>query len=127
MRIHADFSQRAIVAPSADRWLNSPESGVDRFMLDRIGDEVARASSLVRYAPSSSFPRHLHPEGEEFLVLEGVFSDEHADYPGGTYVRNPPGSGHSPYSVDGCRIFVKLRQFDAEDLISASRRRRIVG
>lgn len=116
MRIHADFSARAIVTPSADHWVRSPESGVDRCMLDRIGDEVARATTIVRYAPGSSFPRHLHPQGEEFLVLEGIFSDEHGDYPAGTYVRNPPGSGHSPKSADGCRILVKLRQFNADDL-----------
>ena len=116
MRINADFSQRVIEVSSQGRWVNSPESGVDRFMLDRIGDEVARATSIVRYAAGSSFARHTHAKGEEFLVLEGVFSDEHGDYPRGTYVRNPPGTGHSPFSVDGCRILVKLRQFNADDL-----------
>ena len=116
MRINADFSQRAIEAPSPARWVKSPESGVDRFMLDRIGDEVARATSIVKYSAGSKFSRHTHPEGEEFLVLEGIFSDEHRDYPRGTYARNPPGTGHSPFSNDGCRILVKLRQFDAGDL-----------
>lgn len=85
-------------------------------MLDRIGDEVARATSIVRYLPGSSFPRHSHEKGEEFLVLEGVFSDELGAYPAGTYVRNPPGSAHNPFSTDGCRILVKLRQFNAADL-----------
>jgi anti-sigma factor ChrR (cupin superfamily) len=85
-------------------------------MLDRIGDEVARATSIVRYAPGSSFAPHEHAAGEEFLVLDGVFSDEYADYGVGCYVRNPPGSGHSPHSKDGCRILVKLRQFDPQDL-----------
>ena len=116
MRVNADFSQRVLSAPAGDQWVRSPESGVDRRMLDRIGDEVARATSIVRYAPRSSFPAHSHAQGEEFLVLEGVFSDEHGDYPRGTYVRNPPGSGHSPSSENGCRILVKLRQFDANDL-----------
>lgn len=116
MRINADFSKPAVVNRSETEWVLSPESGVDRIMLDRIGDEVARATSIVRYAPGSSFSRHEHAKGEEFLVLEGIFSDDSGDYPAGFYVRNPPGSGHSPYSVDGCRILVKLRQFDAEDL-----------
>ena len=116
MLINADFSLPAIVVPKDDDWQCSPESGVDRLMLDRIGDEVARATSIVRYARGSSFPRHLHAKGEEFLVLSGVFSDEHGDYPTGCYVRNPPGSGHSPFSEDGCRILVKLRQFDPADL-----------
>jgi hypothetical protein len=116
MRIHADFSRPAIVNRSDAAWISSPESGVDRIMLDRIGDEVARATSIVRYAAGSSFSRHEHAEGEEFLVLEGVFSDDQGDYPVGYYVRNPPGSSHTPYSEDGCRILVKLRQFDPQDL-----------
>lgn len=116
MHINADFAEKAVVVPKESDWVCSPESGVDRLMLDRIGDEVARATSIVRYAPGSSFSRHQHALGEEFLVLDGVFSDEHGDYEAGTYVRNPPGSGHSPYSERGCRILVKLRQFDPRDL-----------
>jgi hypothetical protein len=84
-------------------------------MLDRIGDEVARATSIVRYAPHSHFAPHTHGGGEEFLVLEGVFQDEHGDYPTGTYVRNPPTSSHTPGSEPGCTIFVKFWQFDPED------------
>lgn len=116
MRTNADFSRAAIVDRSKAEWIASPATGVDRIMLDRIGDEVARATSIVRYAAGSSFARHEHAKGEEFLVLDGVFSDDHGDYPPGCYVRNPPGSGHLPYSKDGCRILVKLRQFDPEDL-----------
>jgi len=116
MLINADFSQRALVVPSEDDWVSSPAHGVERLLLDRVGDEVARATSIVRYAPESSFERHMHAEGEEFLVLEGTFSDEHGDYSMGTYVRNPPGSGHSPFSTAGCTILVKLRQFDPADL-----------
>lgn len=116
MRLNADFSLPAVSPAGEQEWIHSPENGVDRIMLDRIGGEVARATSIVRYAPLSKFARHEHAEGEEFLVLEGIFSDEHGDYPAGTYVRNPPGSGHSPFSKDGCRILVKLRQFNAADL-----------
>ncbi|MFB3124971.1 MAG: cupin domain-containing protein [Woeseiaceae bacterium] len=116
MRINAEFTEKAVVVPKESDWVCSPESGVDRLMLDRIGDEVARATSIVRYAAGSSFSRHEHGAGEEFLVLDGVFSDEHADYGAGTYVRNPPGSGHSPYSRNGCRLLVKLRQIDPQDL-----------
>ena len=84
-------------------------------MLDRIGDEVARATSIVRYAPHSHFSAHTHGGGEEFLVLDGVFQDEHGDYPAGFYVRNPPGSSHTPGSEPGCTILVKLWQFDPDD------------
>ncbi|MEX2497135.1 MAG: cupin domain-containing protein [Woeseia sp.] len=116
MRINADFSQRVVVLPEDYGWVASPMPGVERMMLDRIGDEVARATSLVRYGPNSTFAPHVHGGGEEFLVLEGKFGDEHKTYPAGTYVRNPIGSSHSPRVGDsGSTIFVKLHQFDPED------------
>jgi anti-sigma factor ChrR (cupin superfamily) len=108
--LNADFSRRVVIATDELPWIASPQAGVERRPLDRIGSEVARATSLVRYAPASAFPPHEHGLGEEFLVLDGVFSDEHGDYRTGTYVRNPPGSHHSPRTAPGCIIFVKLRQ-----------------
>lgn len=115
MNIRADLSQRALADTGAMAWVDSPLAGVWRKMLDRDGGEVARATSLVRYAPDSRFDPHTHGGGEEFLVLEGVFSDEHGDYPRGFYVRNPPGSSHRPFSRDGCVILVKLCQMSADD------------
>ncbi|MWV11396.1 cupin [Pseudomonas sp. R-28-1W-6] len=115
MQLNADFSQRAITRPGESPWVPSPMPGVERIMLDRIGEELARATSIVRYAAGSHFSEHTHPGGEEFLVLDGVFSDERGDYPAGTYVRNPIGSHHAPFSREGCIIFVKLMQFSADD------------
>ncbi len=89
--------------------------GVQRRMLERNGDEVARATSIVRYAPGSAFSAHTHGGGEEFFVLSGTFSDEQGDYPSGTYVRNPVGSTHQPHSDGGCTILVKLWQMQPED------------
>jgi anti-sigma factor ChrR (cupin superfamily) len=115
MEINADFSKRVLINSDELGWVASPMPGVDRRMLDRIGGEVARATSIVRYAPNSHFAPHTHGGGEEFIVLEGVFQDEHGDYPVGTYVRNPPTSRHTPRSATGCVIFVKLWQFDPDD------------
>lgn len=115
MRVNADFDQRVVLRPADRAWVPSPMPGVERQMLDRVGDEVARATSIVRYAPGSRFSEHVHGGGEEFLVLQGVFSDEHGDYPAGTYVRNPIGSAHAPFSAEGCTILVKLRQFASDD------------
>jgi anti-sigma factor ChrR (cupin superfamily) len=115
MKINADLGQRAVVYSEEVPWVASPLPGVDRRMLERDGEEVARATSVVRYAPHSSFDARVHGGGEEFLVLEGVFSDEHGDFGPGMYVRNPPGSRHTPRSGPGCTILVKLRQMDPAD------------
>lgn len=115
MELNADFTKRAVVHGVALPWQASPIPGVERRMLDRVGDEVARATTIVRYAPNSQFSPHTHDGGEEFLVLAGVFQDEQGDYPVGTYVRNPPTSHHRPGSVSGCVILVKLWQFDPDD------------
>ena len=115
MQLNADFAQRAAMHGASLDWVASPMAGVERRMLDRLGDEVARATTIVRYAPDSKFSAHVHTGGEEYLVLEGVFQDEHGDFPAGTYVRNPPQSSHTPGSKPGCVIFVKLWQFDLGD------------
>ena len=115
MDLNTDFDSRIVVHSEQTDWIASPMPGVDRRMLDRIGGEVARATTIVRYAPNSAFSAHTHTGGEEFIVLDGVFQDEHGDYPAGTYVRNPPTTSHTPRSDEGCTIFVKLWQFDMED------------
>lgn len=116
MELNADFSRRVVIRPEDYHWRTSPAAGVDRMMLDRIGDEVARATTIVRFAPNTTFEAHTHGGGEEFLVLDGVFSDEHAHYPAGTYVRNPIGTFHRPYiGPEGATILVKLCQFDKTD------------
>lgn len=115
MQINADMTKRAVVhSPQLD-WIASPLPGVDRRMLERDGGEVARATTIVRYAPESYFTPHIHELGEEFIVLEGVFTDETGDFGKGMYVRNPPGSRHKPSSTPGCIIFVKLRQMRPDD------------
>ena len=108
MELNADFDARVLVHADDVPWQASPMKGVDRRMLDRIGGEVARATTIVRYAPESRFSAHVHAGGEEYIVLDGVFQDEYGDFPTGTYVRNPPTSSHTPGSAPGCTIFVKL-------------------
>ena len=115
MQLNSNFNQRAVILPEQYQFVDSPLAGISRMMLDRAGGEVARATSIVRYAPGSGYSSHTHDGGEEILVLEGVFSDEHGDYPAGTYLRNPPGTSHKPFSLDGCTLLVKLWQFAATD------------
>jgi hypothetical protein len=115
IELNANFDERASVHGAMLEWQASPMKGVERRMLERIGDEVARATTIVRYAPGSKFSSHVHTGGEEFLVLDGVFQDEHGDFPKGSYIRNPPQSEHTPGSDEGCTILVKLWQFEASD------------
>lgn len=116
MLINADFSKIVIIKPEDYHWVKSPRGEVERVMFDRIGDEVARATSLVKYPPDSIFPKHQHPLGEEILVLSGVFTEntEH-DYPAGWYLRNPHNSIHQASSQEGTLIFVKLMQMSIQE------------
>lgn len=115
LRLRADWQQREVILSQDYQFIPSPEAQVERMMLDRVGGEQAIATSIVRYAPGSRFPVHEHGRGEEILVLEGDFCDESGEYPAGSYLRNPPGSRHAPYSRKGATIFVKLRQFHPQD------------
>ena len=115
-QVNHDLLHAAFVDTALAPWVASPAKGVLRLLLDRDGGEqTTRATSIVSYQPNSRFAPHVHPRGEEFLVLSGMFSDEFGDYPAGTYVRNPPGSSHQPFSDSGCLIFVKLQQFAVGD------------
>lgn len=114
--LRADPSVLEIVHTDAMPWSASPSPGVERKRLSLHGPiEAGRVTSVVRYAAGSRFPSHPHPEGEEILVLRGVFSDERGDHPAGTYLLNPEGYRHAPYSVEGCELFVKLRQYPGLD------------
>ena len=113
--LNMDFSQRIVVDSLALPWQASPSPLVWRRQLERAGGECARATSIVRYDPGARFPEHGHEFGEEIIVLDGVFSDQHGDHGPGTYIKNPPGSQHAPFSVEGCTLFVKLRHLDPAD------------
>jgi len=115
MRLNADFSVRVVVDSQALAWHASPSPLVQRRLLERVGGEVARATSIVRYAPGAKFDSHEHDLGEEIFVLQGTLTDETGDYGPGTYLKNPPGSSHAPFSDSGCTLFVKLRHLDPDD------------
>lgn len=114
--LNMNFDIRLAIETQSEPWQASPSSTVWRKPLEREAKESGHTTSVVKYEAGASFKQHSHPLGEEIFVLEGVFSDEHGDYPAGTYIRNPPGSKHSPFSKEGCVILVKLNQFDKRDL-----------
>lgn len=113
--LNMNFLESLSLPYHADHWQPSPANGVWRYPLEREQAESGHVTSLVRFEPGARFPEHLHPMGEEFWVLEGVFSDENGDYPAGTYARHPPGSRHGSFTEHGCTIFVKLNQFAIDD------------
>lgn len=116
MELNADFSKPVVVRTGAIQWQPSPAPGVWRKRLElRGGAESGRVTSIVRYEPGSRFPTHGHPDGEEILVLDGIFADEHGSYPAGTWLLNPQGFRHAPRTDEGCVLFVKLRQYPGND------------
>ena len=115
MNVNDNFSKRVVMHGDSIDWEPSPIPGVDRRRLDRIEGENERVTTIVRYAAGSQFSSHVHGGGEEFIVLEGVFEDDYGAWPQGSYIRNPPGSEHTPGSAPGCTIFVKLWQIDPDD------------
>jgi len=113
--LNLDFNKQVVIEAAKMAWVDSPSAGVLRKPLARSEVEQGHVTSIVRYEKGASFTAHPHPMGEEIFVLEGVFSDETGDYGAGTYIRNPPGSRHTPFSKEGCTIFVKLNQFSEHD------------
>lgn len=114
--IHGDLSARASADTARMSWTPSPSGTVWRKRVHLVGPpESGQVTSVVRYEPDSSFPAHDHPDGEEILVLDGVFSDEHGDWPAGTFLLNPEGFRHAPFSKPGCTLFVKLRQLPGRE------------
>jgi anti-sigma factor ChrR (cupin superfamily) len=113
--LNLDFSQHVFVNSNLESWQASPMAGVWRKRLAREEAERGHATSIVKYDAGASFSSHPHPLGEEIFVLDGVFSDETGDYPAGSYIRNPEGFEHAPFSKEGCTLFVKLHQFQTED------------
>lgn len=116
MELRADFARREVVRPGEGAWRPSPMAGTERLLLDRAGGEVARETSIVRYAAGARLRAHTHDGGEEFLVLAGSLHDAAGDYPDGTYVRNPVATAHAARAgPDGAVLFAKLNQFTAAD------------
>jgi anti-sigma factor ChrR (cupin superfamily) len=115
MNLNMNFEKAVVINTNDMDWVESPSQMVLRKPLEREAAESGHTTSIVQYKANASFKKHPHPLGEEIFVLEGVFSDELGDYPSGTYLRNPPGSSHTPFSREGCVIFVKLNQFHPED------------
>jgi anti-sigma factor ChrR (cupin superfamily) len=113
--LNMDRREKLIIKTQELPWVDSPNPQVKRIPLEREKEESGEVTSIVRYEAGSQFKAHSHPLGEEIFVLEGEFADENGRYPTGTYIRNPPGSSHAPFSEKGCVIFVKLNQFNPND------------
>lgn len=116
IHLNMEFEKPVCMVPDQYEWTASPADGVSRVPLERVSAESGHKTSFVRFEPDSCFPAHPHPLGEEIYVMDGVFSDQYGDYPAGTYLRNPPGSSHRPFTREGCTLFVKLDQFDPQDM-----------
>mmetsp|Transcript_27055 Transcript_27055/g.40058 ORF Transcript_27055/g.40058 Transcript_27055/m.40058 type:complete len:265 (+) Transcript_27055:137-931(+) len=113
IELNSNKKTAQLVRTSCLDWISTSQAGgVYRKMIERSGTEkVARATTVVKFSPNQSFPRHTHSGGEEFLVLDGVWRDDYGAFPKYSYIRNYIGSGHTPsIGAEGCVILVKLRQ-----------------
>ena len=88
-------------------WRESPYAGV-RWKKLHFDEATGQSAVLLKFDPGSSYGAHVHPEGEEYLVLEGSLEDGGERHGPGTYVHHPPGSTHRPASKEGCVLFVRL-------------------
>lgn len=117
--VNSDLTKRVVVSVAELPWSPSPWiPGINRKFLDRYGNgQFVPSTSVVSFGPGVRDPYHAHPHGEEFYVLEGVFTDHTGDYLPGFYVRHPIRWCHAPY-VDvrsaAAVLWVKVSQI-AED------------
>eukprot|EP00968_Pinguiococcus_pyrenoidosus_P024023 scaffold4197_cov199-Pinguiococcus_pyrenoidosus.AAC.2 len=112
--LHMEVQDALLINTNDLEWRSSgPAAKVERKRLFRNGPpESGRVTSLVRYRPNAAFPSHPHPQGEEILVLEGVFEDWRGAHGPGTWLLNPEGFEHEPKTDgQGNLIFVRLRQY----------------
>ncbi|CAF2122644.1 unnamed protein product [Rotaria magnacalcarata] len=114
MQICSDLSVPHVIDSNLIPFVDSPKKGVQRRMLDRTGDEVARATTIVKFDPFVKFPRHNHEGGEEFVMLEGrLFDDLSGEHNPLTYCRHGMGTLHEPWTTEeGAILLVKLRQMN---------------
>ncbi|MEC9347897.1 MAG: cupin domain-containing protein [Pseudomonadota bacterium] len=114
--LHGDRNLSVVVDTTLMDWQPSPSPGVWRKRLELVGDsEKGMVTSVVKFAPGAQFSDHAHPLGEEVLVLDGTFADEHGTYPRGSFTLLPTGSRHHPVTPEGCTLFVKLCQYSGAD------------
>jgi anti-sigma factor ChrR (cupin superfamily) len=96
-----DFFKRVVIHTEKMDWLASPVVGVARRPLDRVGGEVARATSIVRYAPGSRFSPHSHAGEKSCLSLMEFFRMSTATF---QRVRIFATGGVASYAWLSCRL-----------------------
>ncbi len=113
--LRADFTRREVVLPGGETWRPTPVAGVEHYVLERIGEEGARETAIVRYAAGARRPGG-GGGGEEFIVLAGSVHDDGGHYGEGTYVRNTGGPTRAAWAgPDGAVLFVKQYPFAVDD------------
>ena len=113
------LNERTPTEPEADSFalrgnsLDWRQGMVPGLKVTSLHQGLTKHTALVRWAPETRFNPHTHVGGEEILVLEGVFRDEHGSYPAGTWIRSPHMSNHRPFTgPEGATILVKVGHLD---------------
>ena len=113
------LNERTPTEPEADSFalrgnsLDWRQGMVPGLKVTSLHQGLTKHTALVRWAPETRFNPHTHVGGEEILVLEGIFRDEHGSYPAGTWIRSPHMSNHRPFTgPEGATILVKVGHLD---------------
>lgn len=83
------------VATHAVEWRPTEIPGVWSALLHQ---QDGMRTRLIRTLPDTWFGSHVHPGGEEILVIDGVLHDELGRYPRHTWLRNPRWTRHAPFT-----------------------------
>jgi anti-sigma factor ChrR (cupin superfamily) len=114
--VNADCTKLVIVPPDKMIWESTGVNGVSQMVLERINhSNLGRETALLRLDPGSELPPEVQDARLELFVVEGSFSDGHAEYGPRTFVMNPVGTTYKASSKDGCVLYVKrLKGFSSD-------------
>ena len=65
-----------------------------------------RRTTLTRFEPGATLPRHRHVGLEQSFVLEGSLVDDEGECTAGNFVIRAKGSRHAPKAPKGCTMLV---------------------
>ncbi len=113
IRIKPEPALNQLVRSRERDWQPLDEPGVSRVAVKvlRFDEASGRAPTiLLKFEPGASYPAHVHPGGEEILVLEGDLRLGKDHLRAGDYLYTAPFNVHAVFSEGGCVALVSVPQ-----------------